>query len=1192
MSSSSFHHHHHHHLPLLLLFLSAPLCLKSAVGAEHRIATTAEFTDFVSSVNSNGVSYLGTTVYLDSDLSLSDPTSPIGTGSSNHFQGVFDGQGHTISNLKITSTSDNTGLFGYSTGMTVRNVVLDESCSVTNSMTSTAFTWIRVGGFVGYCTAKTDLCNIENNVNMASVTFDGSANAAFLYIGGIVGRLDSTDGKYTSVARNCVNYGPVTLSGEIYYPYLGGIEGFSQGSSTAYTYIQNCANYGTITHSGTVSDGLAIGGISGDCIMHARIENCVSAGEISAPNPPSKTYIGNILGYTQDSNPNTFISHCYFTTDVGGSIVYGGGTPTITDTPTSASAIDSTLLGNLNSQATANGWSKWLLNTNEAKVTFKVNDYKGFSLASQLVLLPDLAESEKRLFGGWFTDASHSNILTSYEASGATTLYGLYGVKVAVAFNATGGVPSQSSKDVMYGEEYGTLPSAERVGCTFVGWFTSADGGVEVTSETKVEVSEGHTLYAHWTINQYIITFIFDNGKENEVRTLYFNETIVYPEEVTKTGYTFAGWSPKPLTMPAQNITVTAQWTANKYTVSFDVNGGNTLSETESSKQVAYDSTYGDLPEASRTGYDFIGWFTDGGEEIESTTDVKITGPQTLYAHWSANKYTVTYDVNGGDALSEESKEVIFDSPYGDLPEPSRTGFTFGGWFTDTTYANEVTSESTVSIPNDHTLYVKWNAIGYMLTFIFDNGTKAEERPLNYNDPIEYPADPVKEGHTFNKWNSTIEHMPAHDLTITALWIVNKYTVTFDLNNGSEAKEETLEFGEEIPYPEGVLKEGHTFSGWSENVEFMPARNFTITALWTINNYTLTFDFSNGSEAKEETLEFGEEIPYPEGVLKEGHTFDGWDNNVTNMPAHDLTITAQWSINTYRLVLNFVNGSEPEVRHIAFNDSIEYPESAEKEGHTFVGWDSEVERMPSHDITATAQWTVNNYTLTFIFGNGDEAEVKTVQFNELINYPEEIAKEGHTFDKWNETLEAMPAHDLTIEALWSVNEYTVTFYFKNGTTAKETVKYGEPINYPEGIEREGYKFNGWKPKPRTMPANDLVTRAQWSEEIRFVEITLGTADLSEPEISGIIKKFTDADFTIERLEVDKSEGSIQVIVRFVDSYEAKNFVEKVEEEIEGGSTYFKNVAPIQELPSSHSVRISPFRASLIPIATFLLIHTL
>ena len=128
----------------------------------------------------------------------------------------------------------------------------------------------------------------------------------------------------------------------------------------------------------------------------------------------------------------------------------------------------------------------------------------------------------------------------------------------------------------------------------------------------------------------------------------------------------------------------------------------------------------------------------------------------------------------------------------------------------------------------------------------------------------------------------------------------------------------------------------------------------------------------------------------------------------------------------------------------------------------------------------------------------------------------------------------------------------------------------------------GYKFSGWKPKPRTMPANDLVTKAQWSEDIHFVEITLGTTDLSEDEIIEILKKYTDSDFTIDKLEIDSTGGSTQVIVRFEDSEEADKFINNVKDEIKSGEdTYFEGVSFVQKGPgsdTSFSFSLHPFHA--------------
>ena len=167
------------------------------------------------------------------------------------------------------------------------------------------------------------------------------------------------------------------------------------------------------------------------------------------------------------------------------------------------------------------------------------------------------------------------------------------------------------------------------------------------------------TITAQWKVNQYTLTIIFNNGDDNEVRTLDFNEEIVYPEGVVKTGYTFDKWDNKPDRMPAENITITAQWTVNKYTVSFDVNGGNALSETESKKQVTYDSPYGDLPEVTRTGYPFIGWFTENNESITEESIVAISGNHTLHAHWLEISSKVEIVFSKKDMTQDEIEEVI-----------------------------------------------------------------------------------------------------------------------------------------------------------------------------------------------------------------------------------------------------------------------------------------------------------------------------------------------------------------------------------------------------------------------------------------------------------------------------------------------------------------------------------------------------
>ena len=129
--------------PLLLLLLCG-----ATHGAEYHIKDASQFISFANSVN-NGNTYSSYTVFLDSDIDFTGKTmSPIGSSESRYFIGTLDGQGHTISNLKMTVSSQFAGLFGYTRGMTVRNVVVDESCSV---VCTSGSNYVYVGGILGEC---------------------------------------------------------------------------------------------------------------------------------------------------------------------------------------------------------------------------------------------------------------------------------------------------------------------------------------------------------------------------------------------------------------------------------------------------------------------------------------------------------------------------------------------------------------------------------------------------------------------------------------------------------------------------------------------------------------------------------------------------------------------------------------------------------------------------------------------------------------------------------------------------------------------------------------------------------------------------------------------------------------------------------------------------------------------------------
>ena len=149
------------------------------------------------------------------------------------------------------------------------------------------------------------------------------------------------------------------------------------------------------------------------------------------------------------------------------------------------------------------------------------------------------------------------------------------------------------------------------------------------------------------------------------------------------------------------------------YTVTFNANGG---SVSTASKTVTSGSTYGTLPTPTRTGYAFAGWYTaaSGGTQITASSAVSITANQTLYAHWTANTYTVTFNANGGGTPSPASKTVTYASTYGTLATVSRSGYQFLGWFTAASGGTQITDSTTVSITAAQTLYAHWKALSIL----------------------------------------------------------------------------------------------------------------------------------------------------------------------------------------------------------------------------------------------------------------------------------------------------------------------------------------------------------------------------------------------------------------------------------------------------------------------------------------------
>ena len=204
----------------------------------------------------------------------------------------------------------------------------------------------------------------------------------------------------------------------------------------------------------------------------------------------------------------------------------------------------------------------------------------------------------------------------------------------------------------------------------------------------------------------------------------------------------------------------------------------------------------------------------------------------------------------------------------------------------------------------------------YTVTFQSEGGSEVASQ-IRANTPADQPADPTKEGYTFigwykgeSEWN--FETPVTADLTLTAKWQVNQYTITFKPENGGEDIVIKQDYGTAITAPANPTKTGYTFAGWDKTIPTtMPAGNMTITAQWQVNQYTITFKPENGGQDIVIKQDYGTAITAPANPTKTGYTFAGWDKTIpSTMPAGDMTITARWTENRVIVIIRPDNSKD------------------------------------------------------------------------------------------------------------------------------------------------------------------------------------------------------------------------------------------------------------------------------------------
>lgn len=337
---------------------------------------------------------------------------------------------------------------------------------------------------------------------------------------------------------------------------------------------------------------------------------------------------------------------------------------------------------------------------------------------------------------------------------------------IQLTLNANGGSISSSTKKVYPAYTYGTLPTPIRTGYDFAGWYTSASSGQKINSSDIVQSVTNQTLYAHWKQIKYTVTFNPNGGSvETGSRVVGSGETLSTFPTPTRNGYTFEGWytqasggSKVEESMKVTgNVTVYAHWKQIKYTVTFNPNGGSVQTK---SKVVGGGETLSTFPTPTRSGYTFEGWYTQASGGSKVSGSLKATKNMTLYAHWkqidqTPSKYTVTFHPNGG-SVQTKSRVVGSGETLGIFPTPTRSGYTFEGWYTQASGGSKVSGS--LKVTKNMTLYAHWKQIDqtpskYTVTFHPNGGSvqNGTQTVTSGGSLKSYPT-PTRKGYAFDGW--------------------------------------------------------------------------------------------------------------------------------------------------------------------------------------------------------------------------------------------------------------------------------------------------------------------------------------------------------------------------------------------------------------------------------------------------------
>ena len=667
---------------------------------------------------------------------------------------------------------------------------------------------------------------------------------------------------------------------------------------------------------------------------------------------------------------------------------------------------------------------------------------------------------------------------------------------------------------------------------------TGYDGAWDRTNFENI--LEDVTVRANYTPHEYTVTFV--SAGETVATKNYNIETAITFDDANREHYIFEGWFASEIFSGNSETgiaignygdkTYYAKWRAVEYYVTYHVfDGLNSINNTNCDGKYKYtvESEALTLQTPTKKFYVFEGWYIDENFEGESFAELKkgASGNIDLYAKWTPQRFEVKYDTLGGVNDENNPSFTTIESEEFELLPATKEDFDFVRWIDDT--ATPVTSIKAHNV-EPVSLTAVWRAKVYTVEYETNGGiATANKTSYTATDGTITLGESKKKGYVFDGWYENedlsgekvdeIDCSERRNITLYAAWKLEKYSIAYDLaggKNNPNPNSYTIESDDIVLL--APIKDGYSFDGWFdeegnevEKIAKGSVDNVSLSASWSIVEYTVTFDSKGGNKINPYIYTVESEDYTLPSASRNYYDFVGWfDENgnkvvkIESAMLKSFTLIAKWTAHIYTITYDYNGGTQVDnpTSYTVETETFVLAEPT-KEGYTFDGWYdgdlkvTQIEKGCHADIKLTAKWSATEYTVTFGSNGGDEVNpyIYTVE-SEDYTLPS-ASRNYYDFVGWFDEngnkvvkIESAMLKSFTLTAKWIAHTYTITYDYNGGVEVENPTSYtveAETFVLAEPT-KEGYTFDGWfngdvkVAQIEQGSHGDITLTARWKEE--------------------------------------------------------------------------------------------------------------